>query len=143
MNIRNILLLTAAVAFGAMFYLFLSTPDYGDLNADPMVKGEQALQQGDFDTAAEWFGVAAKQGKPEAQYRFAMLYRDGQGVDQDDTQAVRWLKLAAAQGHTEAQYELGMLLENGRGVEQREATAAVQWFSKAAASNHAGAELRL
>ena len=100
MSLRSSLFLVAALLFAGMLYLFLSTPNYGDANVDPLTKGKEAFQQGDFDTAAEWFKVAAKGGKAQAQYRFAMLYRDGKGVEQDDSQAVRWLQLAAAQGHT-------------------------------------------
>ena len=34
------------------------------------------------------------------------MYRDGQGVVQDEAEAVRWFRLAAEQGHAEAQYNL-------------------------------------
>jgi TPR repeat protein len=46
------------------------------------------------------------------------MYRNGEGVPQDDAEAVRWYRLAADQGFARAQYSLGLLYENGEGVPQ-------------------------
>ena len=136
------MLLTIGLIAG-FSYLLLNNSDYNDLNADGLSRGKAALQQGDYSEAAEWFMQAAKLGNREAQYRYAMLYRDGQGVDRDDTQAVRWLKLAAAQKHADSQYELAKLFDSGRGMEQADPAAAVSLFRKAAQQKHSGAQLRL
>ncbi len=141
-QLRIILLLVLLAVIGAL-YILMSTPDYGDTNADGLKLGQAAAQQGDFDAAAKWFRLAAKKGDKQAQYLFAMLYRDGKGVDRNDIQAVRWLKLAAAQHYSEAQYQLGSMLEHGRGVDAADATAAFKWFHQAARAGHAGAQLHL
>ena len=46
------------------------------------------------------------------------MYRNGEGVPQDDAEAVRWYRLTADQGFARAQYSLGLLYENGEGVPQ-------------------------
>jgi len=140
--LRSALLFIVLAVVGAL-YMLMSTPDYGDINADGLKLGKAAAQQGDFDAAAKWFHLAAKKGNKQAQYLFAMLYRDGKGVDRDDIQAVRWLKLAAAQHQHEAQYQLGSMLEHGRGVDVADTVAAFSWYRKAARAGHAGAQLHL
>jgi len=141
-QLRTALLLVLLAVVGAL-YMLMSTPDYGDINADGLKLGQAASQQGDFDEAAKWFRLAAKKGDKKAQYLFAMLYRDGKGVDRGDVQAVRWLKLAAAQHHLEAQYQLGSMLEHGRGVDEPDAKAAFNWYRQAAKAGHAGAQLHM
>jgi hypothetical protein len=46
------------------------------------------------------------------------MYRDGDGVPQNDAEAVRFFRLAADQGHAEAQNNLGVRYDSGRGVPQ-------------------------
>ncbi|MFQ5519746.1 MAG: tetratricopeptide repeat protein, partial [Mariprofundus sp.] len=142
-KLRMPLFLAALLAIAASLYLLLSTPDYGDTNADGLNLGKTAYQQGDFDEAAKWFRLAAKKGDKQAQFLFAMLHRDGKGLDRNDEQAVRWLKLAAKQNHAEAQYQLGTMLEHGRGVDTASAFSALGWYRKAAKAGHAGAQLRM
>jgi len=141
-QLRIILLLVLLAVIGAL-YILMTAPDYGDTNADGLKLGQTAAQQGDFDAAAKWFRLAAKKGDKQAQYLFAMLYRDGKGVDRDDIQAVRWLKLAAAQHYSEAQYQLGSMLEHGRGVDAPDIAAALSWYRQAAKAGHAGAQLHM
>ena len=59
---------------------------------------------------------ATLQGDAEAQYGFALMYRNGEGVPQDAAEAVRWFRLAADQGYADAQYNLGVLYAEGHGV---------------------------
>jgi len=138
-----LLLGTLLLAVAIALYMQLSAPDYGDINADGLKLGQQAYDQKDYAEAAKWFRLGAKKGGKQAQYLFAMLYRDGQGVDRDDVQAVYWLKLAAAQKYTRAQYQLATMLEHGRGVDQADVVAAAKWYRKAAVSGDAGAALHL
>ena len=51
----------------------------------------------------------AKQGDAEAQNDLGLMYRFGQGVLQNDKEAVRWYHLAAEQGHANAQFNLGVM----------------------------------
>ncbi|MBF1271437.1 MAG: sel1 repeat family protein, partial [Neisseria sp.] len=68
----------------------------------------------------------AKQGNAQAQFNLGLMYANGQGVRQDDAQAVQWFRKAAEQGVAEAQYNLGVMYANGQGVRQDDAQA-VQW----------------
>ena len=58
------------------------------------------------------------------------MYSTGQGVAQDDQQAVAWLRKAAERGHAEAQFSLGQMYSNGRGVAQ-DSEVAASWYQKA------------
>ena len=49
----------------------------------------------------------AEQGDAEAQFNLGVMYANGRGVPQDDSEAVRWYRLAADQGHAGAQFNLG------------------------------------
>jgi hypothetical protein len=73
----------------------------------------------------------AEQGDAEAQYNLGLMYANGDGVPQDDAEAVRWLRLAADQGLSQAQFNLGVAYRFGRGVPQDDAEAA-RWYRLAA-----------
>ena len=62
------------------------------------------------------------------------MYDDGEGVPQDDAEAVRWYRLAADQGHATAQNNLGIRYSNGRGVPQ-DYVEAHMWYNLAAAQS--------
>ena len=70
-------------------------------------------------------------GDAAAQVSLGTLYADGQGVPQDDAEAVRWYRLGADQGYAAAQHNLGVMYANGRGVAQDDAEA-VRWLRLAA-----------
>lgn len=58
------------------------------------------------------------------------MYTKGQGVGQDDQQAVIWYRKAADQGDADAQYNLGIRYADGKGVSQ-DYIEAHKWFSLA------------
>ncbi|WP_244060847.1 tetratricopeptide repeat protein, partial [Aeromonas caviae] len=68
-----------------------------------------------------------------AQFNLGLIYAKGQGVPQDDKQAVIWLRKAAEQGNVEAQNNLAVLYAEGQGVPQ-DYKQAHAWFSVAAAN---------
>ena len=70
------------------------------------------------------------------------MYRCGDGVPQDFTEAVKWYRLAAAQGDAGAQYSLGNMYSRGEGVPQDKAEA-VKWYRLAAAQGNASAQYAL
>ena len=76
----------------------------------------------------------AQAGDPQAQRELGHLYRQGEGVAKDETQAVEWYQKAAEAGDRNAQFYLGRLYEEGRGVAKDEAQA-LQWYLKAACNN--------
>ncbi|MBQ9420088.1 MAG: SEL1-like repeat protein, partial [Synergistaceae bacterium] len=52
------------------------------------------------------YGKAAAQGHAEAQYRLGMMYKNGEGVPQDQEKATKLFEKAAAQGNVGAKSEL-------------------------------------
>ena len=58
------------------------------------------------------------------------MYLHGQGLIQDDKQAVYWFRKAAKQGFAIAQHNLGLVYLNGKGVTQDNAQA-YMWLSLA------------
>ena len=62
------------------------------------------------------------------------MYVNGQGVPQDDAEAVLWWRLAANQRYTEAQFNIGSMYVNGRGVPQ-DYVEAHMWFNLAGAQS--------
>lgn len=82
--------------------------------------------------AVEWFGRAARQGEPRAQYLLGRQYEDGVGFKRDYKQAARWYERAAKIGrYPDAEYALGSLYSRGLGVPNNNA-AAMDWYQKAA-----------
>jgi uncharacterized protein len=69
----------------------------GDLQA-PYDLYHHYLSIGDRTAALKALRRAAELGTPDAQFRLAMLYRDGKEVEQSDEEMMRWLKRAAASG---------------------------------------------
>ncbi|MGX3013232.1 tetratricopeptide repeat protein, partial [Ursidibacter sp. B-7004-1] len=60
----------------------------------------------------------------------AVMYDNGQGVKQDDHQAVKWFQKAAEQGNAKAQFLLGASYGLGKGVPQ-DMVKAKMWFGRA------------
>ena len=73
---------------------------------------------------------AAEQGNADAQFNLGLMYANGQGVRQDDAQAVQWYRKAAEQGDAQAQLALGLRYATGQGVRQ-DIVIAKEWFGKA------------
>ena len=84
----------------------------------------------------------AEKGDAEAQLQLGMRYAEGDGVVQNDKEAVKWFALAAQQGLAEAQYQYGHALLQGRGVVQ-DYKAAFSWIEKPAQRGYAKAQYSL
>jgi uncharacterized protein len=54
----------------------------------------------------------------EYQYRMAIIYYEGMGVEQDLREAFKWMLKSAENEHIDAQYELANMYFNGIGTEQ-------------------------
>lgn len=85
---------------------------------------------------------AAEKGNAEAQFKLGIMYGNGQGVSQNDTQAIDWYRKAAEQGYAPAQFNLGYAYENGQGVSE-DKTQAIIWYRKAADKGYAPAQFRI
>jgi TPR repeat protein len=92
----------------------------------------------EYATALRWYTLAAEQSHIEAQYNLAMMYAEGRGIPQNNTEAVNWLRLAAVQGYADAQYRLGLAYGSGQGVPENDIRAYV-WFSVSAAQGNENA----
>ena len=79
----------------------------------------------DFDETK----VAAEQGDAKAQVDLGVMYANGDGVPENDAEAVKWFRKAADQGDAKAQFDLGVMYANGDGVPENDAEA-VKWFRK-------------
>ena len=76
----------------------------------------------DTDVPSELVGLRARaeQGEFDAQvslgFKFGFKYRRGDGVQENDADAVRWYRLATEQGDADAQNNLGGMYASGDGV---------------------------
>lgn len=84
----------------------------------------------------------AKAGDPDAQMLVALMYKDGVGVPQNESEAAKWLSEAAHQGNHGAQMMLGTMYFLGRGVPENYRQAYI-WTSLSAASGEKRAKTLL
>jgi TPR repeat protein len=63
------------------------------------------------------------------------MYARGEGVPEDDAEAVRWYRLAAEQGLAAAQLNLGGSYANGEGVPE-DHVLAYMWYNLAEAQGN-------
>jgi TPR repeat protein len=112
--------------------------------------GLDAYQRGDYGAAmSEWKAEVNQEPDPEnlaiyreSLYGIAMLYWQGQGVEQDYSISAVWLKQAADINHPGAQTKLGYLYSTGQGVPQNDEEA-VKWFEMAAQQGDSDARYNL
>ena len=110
-------LLTAAVFTGC-----------GQKESD-LDKGLAAYNQKDFKTAVGHFASAAEQDDAEAQYRLAMCYAEGKGVEQNNAKSFEWTLKSAKLGNAKAQCVVGMCYIGGNEVQKDEAEGK-KWIEK-------------
>ena len=67
--------------------------------------GSAHAAEDDFDSVKK----AAEQGDTDAQARLGFMYTWGEGVTQDNAEAVRWYRKAAEQGDADVQAWLGFV----------------------------------
>ena len=84
----------------------------------------------------------ADHGDADAQWQMGVRYHDGEGVPQDDSQAMLWFQLAAEQGHVDAQSHLGAYYWAGRGV-PKDLSKAYMWSEIALAGGDENSKSRL
>ena len=66
------------------------------------------------DAEIKLYRMLAETGDASAQNRLGLIYQHGEGVPQDDAEAVKWYLKAAEQGHADAQNNLGLIYQNGK-----------------------------
>ena len=117
MNIHKLLLL----------FIVLSSP----AAAYSISSAMEAYESGNYEAAHEQLTYLAINDGAEAQYNLAFMYYGGEGVTQDDKQALYWFEQAAKLGHAHAQDKLAYMYLNGRGVDVNRAQA-YAWYTLAA-----------
>jgi TPR repeat protein len=70
------------------------------------------------------------------------MYDIGEGVPEDNEEAVRWFRPSADQGFAAAQYNLGVMYDIGEGVRE-DNEEAVRWYRRAADQGFAAAQHNL
>ena len=70
------------------------------------------------------------------------MYDEGEGVTEDNTEAVKWYRLAAEQGDADAQYNLGGIYVFGKGIRQ-DSVLAHMWYIIAAANGNENASKQI
>jgi len=111
------------------------TVTFTQLVAQDFEEGLAAAEAGDFLTTLQEWEPLAGSGDPRAQFGLGFMYDNGQGLPQDDIEALKWYHLAAEQGHSDAQLNLGAMYRNGRGVPENFILAA-EWYRIAAKQGH-------
>ena len=84
-----------------------------------------------FEVSVERLLAGAERGDSEAQRMLGDLFKRGDGVPRDETQALHLFRLAAEQGNPCAQTDLGVMYRHGCGV-PADVAVAEEWFSLAA-----------
>jgi TPR repeat protein len=93
------------------------------------------LATGKVQTRVEKLFLAAQKGNDSAQFELGLCYHNGDGVPQDDKEAIKWFLFAARQGNAQAQFYLGCACVSGEGI-QKDIESAYAWFAAAAAQGH-------
>lgn len=93
-------------------------------------------------TSFALLGPLAEQGDARAQHKLATMYRDGHGVEKNESKAVELFRQAAEAGYVPAQLNLGVMYRAGKGVEA-DNNEALRWYRLAADSHNAVAQYNL
>ncbi|HHF7086660.1 TPA: tetratricopeptide repeat protein, partial [Haemophilus influenzae] len=115
---------------GASVFSFQSTA-WADTLEQQFQQGLTAYEQSNYQTAFKLWLPMAEQGYAKAQFNLGVMYAKGQGVKQDDFEAVKWFRKAAEQGDADAQAILGFLYLLGERGVQVNKSLAKEWFGKA------------
>lgn len=99
--------------------------------------GRETLAAGLVDLMAK-----AEEGDAAAQFEWAYRLANGEGVPEDDEEAVRWYQRAAEQGHPESVVNLGLSYANGHGVPM-DLAQATRWYRLTAEMGYARAQFNL
>ncbi len=130
---RKRLVLTG-VSLLAMLAATLTQPD---------AQAQTPPSASDMQAAFAQLKTQAEQGNPEAQFRLALLYQRGVGVEAKPVEAARWYREAAQHNHAAAMNALGMMLWNGFAGHPPLPVEAVRWWQAAAQRGNVAAQYNL
>ena len=121
---------------------FRKAAEMGHAIAAVRLQGEPLAQKPYVLTEAKQYRKAADQGDADAQVLLGDMYKSGNGVALDLTEAAKWYRKAADQGDASAQILLGDMYYRGDGVEL-DLTEAAGWYRKSASQGNADAQVSL
>ena len=105
------------------------------IHAGQFEDGLSAVNQGNYAAALRLWKPLADQGNAAAQFNLGVMYNSGDGVPEDDVEAVKWYRKAADQGNAAAQFNLGVMYSSGEGVPE-DLVQAYSWINLAAAKGY-------
>lgn len=100
----------------------------GSVNAAAAWK---AFEDGQYEQALGIFKSLGEAGNTNMQVIVGNIYDYGQGVPQDDVQALQWYLMAAERGNAKGQYQAGVLYYRSQGVPQ-DLIESYRWLTLAA-----------
>lgn len=101
-----------------------------------------AIDHREYPSNTELWRPSADRDDPSAQHNLGVVYAGGDGVRQDDAEALKWFRKSAEQGYAPAQYSLGHMYLEGAGVSQ-DLARATAYFGKAAEQGYLKAQYEL
>jgi len=144
-RLPHLVLLGAVVAVVAMAAGYLSAPiiekRWPESSQASQRSSQLQLQRAQPQSLAD-LRKLADQEDAEAQYQMGVRFHNGEGVPQDDAQAMQWFLRAAEQGHVTAQSALGAYYWAGRGVPE-DLSKAYFWSEIALAEGDENSKSRL
>ncbi|MCZ6503570.1 MAG: SPOR domain-containing protein [Gammaproteobacteria bacterium] len=117
--------------------VFLAPPLHADFDS-----AANAYRAKDYLIALEEFEPLAEQGDPRAQTVLALMYKYGEGTQQDLDSSFAWYRKAAELGYAPAQYHTGVMLADGVGVDM-DIDEAIEWLTRSAESGFSRANDKL
>jgi hypothetical protein len=97
----------------------------------PVDDAANAYESKNYKLAYEILIKKAAEGNAEAMANLALLYRDGKGVEQSESEWFKWAASAAYGGSAPGQYDMGLAHLAGRVVARNNAVAK-QWLKRSA-----------
>lgn len=98
---------------------------------EKVASGWAAFEQGNYEEALTIFKSQAEAGNTNMQVLVGNMYDYGQGVPQDDVQALQWYLMAASKGDIKGQYQAANLYSTSPTVPKNNVEA-YRWASLAA-----------
>jgi len=110
-----------------IIFLFLSKI----VNANTFDQALKDYNNENYEAAFKQFLTLAENGDEEAIFRVGVMYMDGEGVEQNCTEAIRWYKKLAEKDHLDSIFNIGIIYNAGTCIEG-DNLEALKWYNKAA-----------
>ena len=124
-----------------LLFALLVAMTAGAQNADDLYKEGKALYDAkNYVAALAKLKPAAQKGNKKAQYRVGRCYDKGNGVEEDNQEAIKWYQKSADQGYYKAEYQLARAYVKGKAVTASDKKAKM-WVKRAVSGKKHGAEM--